>query len=1079
MQPTGRRRAKRGRSPEQHEVAVVERFVATGRSAAVLAQEFDIPEATVRAWIDRAAEAALEAARARSSEAGSASSTSEEALSTFEWELPDFEPEVVGTGTSGETSERSHHVPERPAEDPASPAADVAPARPRSQRSRRRNGDESLAEPTAGRPPIFLVPSSEWFGLPPVAEKREAAEAVRDDESAEAGKSAVDTGWVEALPVGGKPGADDLPPAQLARTDGGAPPAQLLEMAVRSVANGSSLASVARWFNVSEPHLHEWIAEKGSWLPVDPPQGVVDADADPTLHLDPEVAASVMGDTDTQVDPQVEAALDAEVEASVVSGADEDDMAMEARPSGAELPAEAPAGAETEGDSEAVPEVEQALARATETADAAAAARVQELAVCSVANGSSRPSMGASFGAPEPWLEEWFTGRDDRVTPDRAGSVQDGYGGGTSREAEASDAIPPGPPEVSGKGTAAVPVHWLVVPGIDDQSVEEMPVGGAPGAADAADKVDGATVHPERTTQTPPPSSARYIPTVYSSKGPVSTMSSRSPHSSMSPRNSLQVIRRRLLIVVVALILGATAGWVTAPGKAAGHTTFQATHTLIYEPQGGQNYSIDQVALLATSGAVPSRVAARLQVDRSQVRSAVSAVAESGVDTISITARSSEAAGAVSLAEVTAEELVTEIAGGAQATYQAELNRRSTEVDSARKRLNAIPPKNVAEQAAARGDLAAAERSLQQYQSSGPPKPDLRTLESASATAVAPPGVQAPNSKKGRALLLGLVGLLAGLAGAVALDRVDSRIRSKGSAEEAFGAPVIAEVPSINKSLEGQLLTRSQPTSAFVEAYRGLRTYIALWAPKTGDDDGHRVIVVTSPSPNEGKTTTVAHLAAMLAEIGRSVLVVSADLRRPRLHQYFDMPGGPGLIDALAKPGPPVFTGLDQPTSVRGVRLVPSGAAVENPAPLFEHAGDLLRFARGLAEFVLVDAPPLLVANDAVEMARYADGVLLIARAGQTPIQAAERSAEILERLEIPVVGAVLVASEEASSASRYYGTRYYAERSQTGRLRRRPAGGNGQRTEADASPAAQDTGAPQEETPVVPEDAPPAFGGS
>ncbi len=547
----------------------------------------------------------------------------------------------------------------------------------------------------------------------------------------------------------------------------------------------------------------------------------------------------------------------------------------------------------------------------------------------------------------------------------------------------------------------------------------------------------------------------------------------------MSFRDSLQVLRRRLLVVVVALVLGVAAGWVSAPGDTGDDTTFRATHTLIHEPQSNQRYNIEQVALLATSGAVPGRVAARVGLDRRQVRSAVSAVADTQVATISIMGRSPEAARAVLLADVTAEELVAEIDGGAQAAYQAEISRLTTEVESARKRLN--DTRNPALQAAAQIDVGAAERGLKEYKSEGPPKPQLRTLEPAAATAVAPEGVRAPDSKAGRALLLGGVGLLVGIAGAFALDRLDSRIRSKSSAEEAFGAPVVAEVPPIPKSSQGELLTLTQPSSPFAEAYRGLRTYVALWAPETGEDDGHRVIVVTSPGAGEGKTTTVAHLASMLAEIGRSVIVVSADLRRPRLHEYFDRPGAPGLVDVLAAASrPPAFDKLDQATSVRGVRLVPSGPAVESPGSLLEHAGALLQGVRVLADFVLVDSPPLLVANDAVELARHADGVLLVARAGKTPVEAAERSAEQLGRLEIPVVGAVLVGSETASGASRYYRDRYYTEPARTGLLRRRPAGGNGQHPASvrAPTPATPMPTAPEVGIATAPEEAPPAVSG-
>jgi capsular exopolysaccharide synthesis family protein len=610
--------------------------------------------------------------------------------------------------------------------------------------------------------------------------------------------------------------------------------------------------------------------------------------------------------------------------------------------------------------------------------------------------------------------------------------------------AETVDLVVAAPPEVE-------PVPEV------EQAVEFEP-------ANKAEAAPGDFGPPEPASAIPWSRRAISTPTVYCSSGIGGTGRRPGQPSSMSFRESLQVLRRRLLIVVVGLVLGAAAGWVTAPGETRRATTFQATHVAIYQPQS-RSYNIEQVALLATSGEVPSRVAARLKLDRGQVRAGVSAVANAEVATISITGRSSTADGAVALADMTAEELESELGGRDPAAYSAEVDRLTGQVEAAGKRLNAIPPKDVATRAAARTDLEAAERALEQYRSAEPPK-SLPTLEKAVATAVSPAGVQAPDSKPVRAGLVGAVGLLVGIAGAFAFDRLDSRIRSKGSAEEAFGAPVIAEVPPIPKSSQGQLLARTQPSSPFVEAYRGLRTYVALWAPDTTRDDGHRVIVVTSPAAGEGKTTTVAHLAAMLAEIGRTVVVISADLRRPRLHQYFDQPGGPGLVEALAvRPGPPALGGLDHATSVRGVRLVRSGGAVENPAPLFEYAGDLLRATRGLADFVLVDAPPLLVANDAVEMARHADGVLLVARAGKTPIEAAERSAEILQRLEIPVVGAVLVGSEAAASASRYYASRYYAEPERAGWRRRRAADDNGQRLTA-----------PE---PAAPEEAPPADGGS
>jgi Mrp family chromosome partitioning ATPase len=146
------------------------------------------------------------------------------------------------------------------------------------------------------------------------------------------------------------------------------------------------------------------------------------------------------------------------------------------------------------------------------------------------------------------------------------------------------------------------------------------------------------------------------------------------------------------------------------------------------------------------------------------------------------------------------------------------------------------------------------------------------------------------------------------------------------------------------------------------------------------------------------------------------VVVISADLRHPRLHLYFGHAREPGLTDVLrGAPDTRRLEDLNLTTTTPGVRFVSSGAPVRNPAPLLEHIGDHLRDARSLGDFVLVDAPPLLTTSDGADLARHADGVLLVVRAARTSIGAAARSAELLERLNIPVLGAVLVASDASA----------------------------------------------------------------
>lgn len=422
----------------------------------------------------------------------------------------------------------------------------------------------------------------------------------------------------------------------------------------------------------------------------------------------------------------------------------------------------------------------------------------------------------------------------------------------------------------------------------------------------------------------------------------------------MTTGEPLRVMRRWRSVIVAGVLIGVVVGWVSAWSRPAETTTFRATHTLLLDPAATGVPDIHRAVVLATLGPVPSRVAARLGLDRSLVQSVVSAETPR-VGLVLITGRSTDGAQAEAVANVTAEELIFEFGG---------------------------------------------------------PKAPLRTLEPAVASPVPTDEIRGPGSHWSRASLLGAFGLFLGVGAAFALERLDNRIWSKGRAERALGVPVVAEVPPIPPSGAGLLLTGTEPPS-FVEAYRGLCTTVDRWTPRTSNSYGSRVIVVTSAAGKEGKTSTVAHLALALAEMGRSVLVISADLRRPRLHLYFDRSRDPGLHDVLRDvPDRPALADLDLTTGIRGIRFVSSGAPVDNPAPLLERAGEVLREARSLADFVLVDTPPILGTSDAAELARHADGVLLVVRAGRTSVGAAARSAELLQRLDIPVLGSVLVASE-------------------------------------------------------------------
>ena len=508
----------------------------------------------------------------------------------------------------------------------------------------------------------------------------------------------------------------------------------------------------------------------------------------------------------------------------------------------------------------------------------------------------------------------------------------------------------------------------------------------------------------------------------------------------MSPADLFFLLRRHRLVLLVAVVAGLAAGWITAPGTSDEPRQYEATNTLILT-RGGGGVNLDQAALLATTGPVPVEAAEDLGLDVGIVLGTVKATANLTVAALEITGSSESPALAQDAANAVARALVSELSEGITAVYDsqvADLNARITEL---RAQVAAGPGEGAQAQPefeAAQSQLSANLQSLGEVTASGPPDPPLRSVEEAEAAPATSKGIQAPESKPARSLLLGGFGLLLGLAAVFALDRLDTRIHTKGGAEAAFGFPVIAEIPPLPPGAHRELLSETHPASQFVEAYRGLRSHVALAGEANGlrppDLGDGTVILVTSPLAGEGKTTSVAHIAAMLGEVGRSVLVVSGDFRRPRLHELFKRERAPGLAEVLnGGDGAPDVADLDLRTGVQGVQFLTSGAPVSNPAVVVKRTPAMLKAAQDHWEFIIVDSAPLLVANDTAELARAANGVVVLARSGRTTVDAAERTSELLRRIEAPVLGVVLIAANESPTAYRYYRKGYYAENEEPG----------------------------------------------
>jgi non-specific protein-tyrosine kinase len=213
------------------------------------------------------------------------------------------------------------------------------------------------------------------------------------------------------------------------------------------------------------------------------------------------------------------------------------------------------------------------------------------------------------------------------------------------------------------------------------------------------------------------------------------------------------------------------------------------------------------------------------------------------------------------------------------------------------------------------------------------------------------------------------------------------------------------------------LITLVDARSPQAEAYRSLRTNLEF----SSLDHPLRTLLVTSPAPDEGKSTTLANLGIINAQAGKRVILLDGDLRRPRLHELFGLGNSTGVTTAILNPEAPLPL---QNTTVPNLRVMTSGPLPPNPADLLASARmkALLDHLVSEADLVLLDAPPVIVLTDAVVLATRVDGVLLVVSAGQTRREHAQQARDLLAKVNARLIGAVLTNAAVDTGAYGLYG---------------------------------------------------------
>jgi Mrp family chromosome partitioning ATPase len=494
--------------------------------------------------------------------------------------------------------------------------------------------------------------------------------------------------------------------------------------------------------------------------------------------------------------------------------------------------------------------------------------------------------------------------------------------------------------------------------------------------------------------------------------------------------------------------------------------------------------SLDQVAIYTTTGQVPDQVAKKLGTDESgtQLAEHITTTTNGSTSTIAITAAEPTADEATRVANGFSDALVANLDQKGQDAYakardqlQGRLDDLTNQQNQLYGQIAANPPdvENLKSQLAAyQNQYRITYDSYSQLAAAGPPTSRFSVLQKASAVPIsqqeydsrlalgasssnnltvdqgsnslaqavgASSGSTTLNGAGARGIVGAVLGFLLGLGLAFLFARLNRRILTRSEAETAFQVPVLAEVPQIKKGQQrdNELVAHTAPLSRFTEAFRAIRSSVLFTraaieaegasasglkvrAPGNGngaegvgtlfepEHDDPLVVMITSASPGEGKTTTTANLAAVFAEAGASVLVVNCDFRRPTIHRFFGLEDEPRRVHETNVPGVKVVTNvLTDPAS--------------NPSQVVAAQRQVVAAARGRFDVILLDTAPLLTANDAVELVSSADLMLLVARVGVTRVDNAQRSMELLNRLDVAIAGVVLIGVASASNDYYYY----------------------------------------------------------
>ncbi|MDD2654206.1 MAG: polysaccharide biosynthesis tyrosine autokinase [Candidatus Omnitrophica bacterium] len=286
--------------------------------------------------------------------------------------------------------------------------------------------------------------------------------------------------------------------------------------------------------------------------------------------------------------------------------------------------------------------------------------------------------------------------------------------------------------------------------------------------------------------------------------------------------------------------------------------------------------------------------------------------------------------------------------------------------------------------------------------------------------------------KKRLNILMSLfVGLFGGIGLAFFLEFLEGTVKGIEDVDRLVKWPFLGNVPKIDGTgsetteIQRDIFVHSSPLDPVSEAYRAIRTSVLF---SSTEEHPLRAIIVTSPGPQEGKTTTLCNLAIAMAQNQKKVLLVDADMRKPRLHEIFKNKNKAGLSSYLS--GQAAFDELVQNTDIENLSLITGGPFPPNPSELLSShkMKEFIEAAKKKFDFILVDTPPIAVVTDAAILSRALDGTIIVLQSGKTSIRALPWVNQTLKDARGRIIGVLINQISPELTSYQYY--HYYGKKS-------------------------------------------------